>query len=90
MSLEIRAVIHFLWSQKLSNVAISRSINAGYGECFIGLRAIQKWAHHFEEGDDSIEDELRPARPRSAKYCAALRTLLHQNRYCHRNGLLAL
>jgi hypothetical protein len=81
MSFEIRAVIHFLWLQKLPNVAISRNIDAVYGECFIWLRIIQKWTYHFEEGDDSLEDELRPARPRSTKYCDAIRTLLDENTY---------
>jgi hypothetical protein len=40
MSLEIRAVIHFLWLQKLPNVAISRNIDAVYGESVIWLTTI--------------------------------------------------
>jgi hypothetical protein len=81
MSLEICAVIRFLWFQKFPKVAISRDIDAIYGERFIWLRAIQKWRHCFEEGDDSLEDELRPDRPRSTEYCDVIRTLLDEDMY---------
>jgi transposase len=81
MSLEIHAVVYFLWLRKLLNVAIARNIDAVYGEGVIGLRAIQKWTHRFEQGDDSLEDELRSGRPRSTKYCDAIHTLLNQNPY---------
>jgi hypothetical protein len=81
MSLEIRAVFHFLWFQKLLNVAICRNIDAVYGEGVIRLRTIQKWTHRFEEGDDSLEDELGPDRPRSTKYCDIICPLLDKNPY---------
>jgi hypothetical protein len=80
-SLEIRPVIHFLWLQKLLNVAISCNIDTVYGEGIIGLRVIQKLTHCFEEGDDSLEDELRCNRLRSTKYCDAIRTLFKEKPY---------
>jgi hypothetical protein len=81
MSFEIRAVIYFLWLQKLPNVAIFRKTSTVYGEGVIGLKAIQKLTHRFEEDDDSLEDEPRPGRPRSTKYCDAIHTLLDENAY---------
>jgi hypothetical protein len=56
LSLEILAVIHFLWFKKLSSVAICRDIDSVSGAAVIGLRAIQKWTHPFDEGDASLED----------------------------------
>jgi hypothetical protein len=41
MSLEIHAMIHFLWLQKFSNVAISRNIDPVDREGIIWLRTIQ-------------------------------------------------
>jgi predicted transcriptional regulator len=81
MLLEIRAVIHFLWLQKLSNVVISRNVNYLYGEGIIWLRTIQERTHRFEESDDSLEDTLRSGRLRSTKYCDIIRTLLDKNTY---------
>jgi hypothetical protein len=75
MLLEIRAVIHFLWLRKLPNVAISRNIDAIYLKGVGLLMVIQKWTHCFEESDDSLEDELRPRRPRSTTYCDVICTL---------------
>jgi hypothetical protein len=90
MSLEIRVVIHFLWLQKLPNVAISRNIDVIYGEGFIEIRTIRKLTHHFEEGDDSLEDELRPDRPRSTKCYNAIRSLLDENPYLSQKQIYSI
>jgi hypothetical protein len=42
ISLEIRAVIHFLWLKNLPNPEISHKIDPIYGAGVIGLRAMQK------------------------------------------------
>jgi hypothetical protein len=76
MSLEIRAVIHFLWSKNLLNSEIFHEIDSVYGASVIGLRAIQKWMHRFEEGEYSLEDEPRLSHFRSIEYVDTIRALL--------------
>jgi hypothetical protein len=76
--------------QKLPNVAISRNIDAVYGEGVIWFRAIQKWMHRFEEGNDSLEDELRPCCLRLIKYFDAIRTLLDENLYLSQKWIASI
>jgi hypothetical protein len=90
MSLEIRAVIHFLWLKNFPNAEISREIDSIYGEDVIGLRAIQKWTHRFEDGDHSLDDRPKTGRPRSIKHVNAIRVLLVDDAYLSQKGLLSL
>jgi hypothetical protein len=79
ISPEIRAPIHFLWLKDLLNAEISREIDYVYVEWVIGLRAIQKWIHHFEDGDYNLEDGPRTHHLRSIEDVSAIRTLLADN-----------
>jgi hypothetical protein len=76
MPLEIHAVIYFLWLKNLPNPEMFHEIDSVYGASVIGLSAIQKWTHCFEEGEQSLEDEFRFDFLCSTEHIDAIRALL--------------
>jgi hypothetical protein len=90
MSLEIRAVVHFLWLKNLPNLEISHKIDSIYGSGVIGFMVIQKWMHRFEEGEHSFEDEPRHSCSRSTKHVDAIRALLADNPYLLRKRIACI
>jgi histone-lysine N-methyltransferase SETMAR len=81
MSLEIRAVIHFLWLKNAPNQAILSELEHVYGTGVITLRAIEKWTAAFEGGRTELADLPRSGRPRDLGKIDAVRALIEGEGY---------
>jgi histone-lysine N-methyltransferase SETMAR len=81
MSLEIRAVIHFLWLKQASNQAIHSEIEDVYGRDVITLRTIEKWTAAFAGGRTELADLPRSGRPRETANIDAVRDLVDGEAY---------
>jgi hypothetical protein len=64
MSLERRAVIHFLWLKYTPNQAILSELEEVYGKDAISLRSVEKWAAAFDGERTEFADFPSSRRPR--------------------------
>jgi hypothetical protein len=62
MSVELRAVTHFLWLKHTPNQAIHSELQQVYGTDVITLRTIEKWTAAFEGGHIHLADLPRCGR----------------------------
>jgi hypothetical protein len=64
MSLELGAVIHFLWPKHIPNQAILAELEEVYGKDVISLRAVEKWTTTFDGRGTEFADLPWFGRPR--------------------------
>jgi hypothetical protein len=76
MSLEIRAVIHFLWRKGTSNQVILSKLQKVDGTNAPILRTIQNWTADFANGRTDFTDLPRQRRPRDPGNVDGVRDLI--------------
>jgi predicted XRE-type DNA-binding protein len=76
MSLEPRAVIHFLWLKHTPNQAILSELEEVYGKDVATLRPVEKWTAAFDDGPTGLADLSRSGRPRDTGKVGAVRALI--------------
>jgi histone-lysine N-methyltransferase SETMAR len=81
MSLEIRAVIHFLWLKELPNQAILAEMHDTYGPEAVTLRTIERWTADFIAGRTELADLPRSGRPRDTGHVGRVRELIESEGY---------
>ena len=66
MSFRQCAVIEFLVKVEIPAAEIHRRLQRAYGSVCMGASSVRRWVKHFKDGNTSIQDEPRSARPRTA------------------------
>jgi transposase len=64
---EQRAVVRFLWAEKIKSAEIHRRMLAQYGARTMHQRNIYEWIGRFKEGRTSVTDESRHGRPSTSR-----------------------
>jgi hypothetical protein len=76
MSLELRAVIHFLWTKHTPNQAILSELEEVYGKDVISLQVVEKWTAAFDGRGTEFADLPRFGWPRDTgkvdAFCALI------------------
>jgi hypothetical protein len=81
MSLELRAVIHFLWLKHVLNQAILSEFEEVYGKDVISLQDVEKWMAVFDSEHIEFADLPRPGRLCDATDVDAVRVLIESEGY---------
>jgi len=89
VSVEIRAVIRYLFMKGLTNAAIFDEINAVYGtECRVAsLSTVKYWTGQFRSGRVSLVDEVRSGRPRIPNLVEQVSAMMEENPYISQKKL---
>jgi hypothetical protein len=81
MSLEIRAVIHFLWLKQTANQSILSELENVYGGDILILQAIQNWTAAFDGGWRELDNLPMSEQPHDIKNIDAVRSLIEEHGY---------
>jgi hypothetical protein len=81
MSLDIHAVIHFLWLKHTPNQAIVSELEEVYGKDVITMPAVEKWTAAFDGGRTGLADLPRFGRLRDTGKADAVRALIEGEGY---------
>ncbi|GBM51790.1 Histone-lysine N-methyltransferase SETMAR [Araneus ventricosus] len=60
---EVRGVMRFLWTKKLSAAEIHRELCAVFGPNIMSEGVVRQWVRFFKDGRTNIHDESRSGRP---------------------------
>ena len=66
--LEVRAVIRFCVLRRLKNSTIHEQLCEAYGAAAPSLSVVKDWAKRFRDGRETLEDDPRSGRPKSADF----------------------
>jgi histone-lysine N-methyltransferase SETMAR len=66
--LEVRAVISFCVLRRLKNSTIHEQLCEAYGAAAPSLSVVKDWAKRFRDGRETLEDDPRSGRPKSADF----------------------
>jgi predicted XRE-type DNA-binding protein len=81
MSVELRAVIHFLWLKHTPNQAIHSELQQVSSTDVITLRTIETWTATFEDGRTGLADLPRSGSTRDTANIDAVRALIESEAY---------
>jgi transposase len=87
MSLELHAVIHFLWLKHTPNQAILSELEKVYGKDVVSLRAVEKWTATFDGGGTELADLPRSGRPRDTGKVNTVRVLIEGDGHICQNKI---
>jgi hypothetical protein len=81
MSLEIRAVIHFLWLRHTPSQAIHSEFGEMYATEVMRVPGLEKWTNVFESGRIELLDLPKSGSPSGTEKIEAVRALTETRRY---------
>jgi hypothetical protein len=83
VSLELPAVIHFLWPKHTPNYAILSELQENYGRDVTSLRAVEMSTSAFDDGRTELVDLSRFGRPYDTGTVDAVRGLIEDERHLY-------
>ncbi len=60
------AIVFFLWKEGAPPIDISRRLSAVFGDNAMQQRTVYKWVERYASGRDSLEDDPRSGRQKTA------------------------
>jgi hypothetical protein len=90
MSLELRAVMHFLWLKRAPREAIHCELEEVYGKDVITLRTIKKWTATVEGRHTDLADWPRSGRPHDTGKVDAIRALVESEGYLSQKKIVTI
>jgi hypothetical protein len=81
MTIEVRAVIHFLYFLNLPDEDILAKLDSAYGESIVDLKTVRLWTSTVRTRKTNLDDEPWPGRPRQNRELLLIRTMIDENVY---------